>query len=539
MSTTEQNLSRRSFAKASLVGGVAAAGLMGASQAKAIDVQPLENGGESLWLPDVPETWDRETEMLVLGCGAAGACALIEGQDLGLDVLGIEKNTTITGCQCARSGGWVCACNTRLQRQEEIEDSVDLFYKDIMADGGDMADPEVVRTWAELSGETLDWLCDMDVPVIEKTYDARVVALSEAHSVARDYCTEPLGNGIGWMIGLERVINDRGIEIMYETAATKVLRNAEGRAVGARVQDKDGNTLNIKASKGVLVSCGGYGVNLDIWARYSPMMDYVRNNSDEVFIVSPSTCTGDGIVMLEDVGAWMNPSKAVLGITILTDPDWKMEKLRTEMLTFVMENSPIEVTKDAKRFYDESSFHVYMTERPYLNIPGMTSYCIFDENVRTSQEGQDYCQWVLDSAEPLGRPDLVYQADTIEELAEHFGLDPEQLVATVEEFNSHVDSQEPDEFGRTRFLAKCETAPFYGVERHVSTGTSKGGARVNAKAQVMDMNLKPIPNLYSAGEDAMFSAHGDAREHVVGGCNSYAMCFGRLAARNIAEETAW
>ena len=42
----------------------------------------------------------------------------------------------------------------------------------------------------------------------------------------------------------------------------------------------------------------------------------------------------------------------------------------------------------------------------------------------------------------------VVSADSLEELAEKIGVPAENLVATVENYNAHVESGEPDEFGR-------------------------------------------------------------------------------------------
>ena len=38
---------------------------------------------------------------------------------------------------------------------------------------------------------------------------------------------------------------------------------------------------------------------------------------------------------------------------------------------------------------------------------------------------------------------------------------------------------------------------------------------------------------------AFAQLHGDARTHIVGGPNSSAACYGRIAARGAAAETPW
>ena len=67
------------------------------------------------------------------------------------------------------------------------------------------------------------------------------------------------------------------------------------------------------------------------------------------------------------------------------------------------------------------------------------------------------------------------------------------------------------------------------------TATSKGGAKINAKGEVIDAYEQVIPGLYAAGEAAFFSIHGNGSEHIVGGCNGSAASYGRICARSIAE----
>ena len=276
-------LSRRSFvAGAAATAGVAAVAL--APAAARADEAAAQDAVPPQWVAEVPEAWDREAEVLVLGCGIAGACATVEAADLGASVITVDAAAEVTDCSCTLSGGWVCGCNTLLQEEEGIEDSVDVFVSDMRRDGGDAGDPDVIRAWAEISGETVDWLWDLGCDVVERTYDARTTAGSDAHSVARDYITNPTGNGLGWMEGLQAAIEERDVELLSSTKATKLYRAASGRVVGARVEAMDDPTAvqNIKATKAVILATGGLGVNLEEHQRYTPAMRPVCAEADKI-----------------------------------------------------------------------------------------------------------------------------------------------------------------------------------------------------------------------------------------------------------------
>lgn len=525
-------VTRRGFVGGAAVAGLGATLALQSSVAKAEEAQ-----GEYLWTATEPEGWDEECEMLIIGCGAAGACALIEANELGLKAIALEKNYDIKDCNCARSGGAVCAVNTIFQQQQGIEDNVDLFVNDVNVDGGWFGDQDVIRAWGEISGETLEWMYDMDVPFNPETYDAFAQTMSTAHSVARDYkCLENPSTGYGWMQGLEAVILDRGYDLRLNTAGSKLYRDSTGRVVGAEAMGSDGDTYNIKATKGVLVCTGGLGSNKEYRSKYSSYYKWVIENCPNVFFRGPLSCDADGTKMLESVGAKMNTVRPDVTIGPVVDQANVVGTIAPYPSYWRWDPHPLLVNYGGKRFMNECSFADLMENRTIFYQDRITAFCIFDEAIRDTVNCQNYGQWYLDHSAEIGYPEAAGSFDTLEELADFFDIDREGLLATVEDFNSRVDSQEPDEFGRTIFTSKIENPPYYGFLNGVNMSTTKGGAAINAKGQVLDYFGNPIPGLYAAGEDAMFSAHGSAEIHIVGGCNSFAFNYGRICARSIAEE---
>lgn len=536
-------ISRRNFIKgaAASTAAVAALGaLAGCSSETATEEENLSATGTDTstvppsYVAETPESWDKEADMVVLGVGIAGAPAAVEASDLGLSVIAIDSLADIKDCSCTLSGGWLCGVNTRLQAKDGIEDDIEIFIKDIRRDGGDFGDPDIIRAWAEISGETVDWLEDLGCDVVQRTFDAATSAGSNSHSVARDYMTNPTGNGLGWMEGLENAILERDIDLMTETTAEKLYRDETGRVVGCQATAADGSTMNIKANKGLLVSTGGCGGNADIWAKYAPAIRVVKENARTVLSAAPATVLGKGLEMIQAVNGYLYPTIANYGGGgIIVEEGTPANAI---LLPYVWPESLIEVNANGERFNDESNFSVYFGQRPYQDQPGMWHVVMFDNETLQSQNGQIYAQPIIDAVQANGIEGTVASADTIEELAQAFGMDPDTLKATVDEFNGYVDAGGPDQFGRENFQGKIATPPFWGIAQDIVLATSKGGAKINTKAQVLDRNDEVIPGLYAAGETAFFQIHGNGSEHVVGGCNSSAACYGRIAARSVAEE---
>lgn len=299
-------LTRRSFARASVAGAGTLAATACLANAGAAVADEAAVTAPPAYDATVPQTWDRECEVLVLGLGIAGCCALVEAYDLGADVLAVNSAASVIDCSCTRSGGWICGVGSRIQKAEGIEDSVDRFVDDIRRDGGDAGDPDIIRAWGEISGETIDWLQDLGCDVVQRTLDARTEAGSDAHSVARDYITNPVGGGLGWMMGLGDAIDERGIEVLWSTKATQLYRNAEGRVVGAHVEAMDGSSAeDIAASKGVILAVGGLGRDLNAHKNYTPSMREVVNEAAEVNFGCSENCLGNGYQMARDIDAYV------------------------------------------------------------------------------------------------------------------------------------------------------------------------------------------------------------------------------------------
>ena len=96
-------------------------------------------------------------------------------------------------------------------------------------------------------------------------------------------------------------------------------------------------------------------------------------------------------------------------------------------------------------------------------------------------------------------------------------MPPAALRATVERYNSFVDTGVDADFKKPRPLYKIAKPPFYALAIMVVWHDSYGGLRVNGKHQVIDMRGEVIPGLYAGGEAVGgFQKHGLGKGHVHG-----------------------
>ena len=113
---------------------------------------------------------------------------------------------------------------------------------------------------------------------------------------------------------------------------------------------------------------------------------------------------------------------------------------------------------------------------------------------------------------------ILYKAESLEALVEQIGCPSENLMASVEKYNSYVDAGNDPDFGKNVFGSKIETAPYYAVIEKPSVHHTMGGLTINTEAQVLNEAGEAIQGLYAGG-----NAIADI------------MVFGRIAGANAAK----
>ena len=95
-------------------------------------------------------------------------------------------------------------------------------------------------------------------------------------------------------------------------------------------------------------------------------------------------------------------------------------------------------------------------------------------------------------------------ADTIEELAEQPGIDPEGAVAEIETYNQMCATGADTQFFKDpKFMIPVLTPPFYGIKMKIAAYTCAGGVKVDENMCVLDkVDYQAIPGFYAIGGDA-------------------------------------
>ncbi|HCX63984.1 MAG TPA: hypothetical protein DHN33_02075 [Eubacteriaceae bacterium] len=148
------------------------------------------------------------------------------------------------------------------------------------------------------------------------------------------------------------------------------------------------------------------------------------------------------------------------------------------------------VNLSGERFINETSDYTIFYEE-LIKQEDQVSYMIFD--------GNTYVE-ALDKAVEKGS---AYKSDSLEDLAEQAGIDPEGLTATIENYNTMIENGEDTEFGKDLTgHAKVDTPDYYAVKVVPTILGTMSGLSTDLDTQVLDENGEAIAGLYAAGEVA-------------------------------------
>ena len=534
-------LDRRTFLKGAgitAIGAAAMGALTGCGNGFAVaeSEEPVrETAGQASatgWLGEVPEIAERDItetldyEVVVCGCKTGGLPAVISAAENGARVLGIDRVSKVSN---PRED--IGAIDSKLQLasfDEYPQFKIDKMeaMEDIVRYANGFVNYDLVKLWANESGAMLDWLTeiverdgrlrmDFEGSVGTEGQGARDKAWATGHSPNKTELGKQDKN-FNFGVSLKEYAEEKGAEFRWETELIKCEQDANGRVTGVIARDvKDRHYIRINASKGVILTTGGYGNNLEMMQARQPWNQKIR-------IAAPGkggNPTGDGIKAALWCGGEMDPLGAACTFNrACVKPDELAGDGVVGEWWWFGEQPFMKVNLNGKRFCNESGPYDYMLHSTIMQ-PGHTYCDIFDSDyaAQVKQMNEVGCcrLYPFDNGSPSNRsiddmPALfdsllekgyLQKADTPEELAEKLDIPVDNFVETFNRYNEMAENGKDEDYNKEPYrLMALKTPPYYGIRTGAWFLATLDGVRINTNMHPVRADGSEIEGLYMAGD---------------------------------------
>jgi 3-oxo-5alpha-steroid 4-dehydrogenase len=527
----------------------------------------------------VDTTWDVQADVVVIGFGAAGACAALQAAEAGCRVLVLDRFTG--GGATALSGGVVYAGGgTAQQRAAGVSDSPEAMFRYLRTEAGDVVPEQTLREFCDGSVAMLAWLEGHGVPFEgslcpDKTSyptNRHYLYYSGSEASARDVAPPaPRGHrarGRGTSGGvlyarLAAAARRAGVQVAGQTTAVRLITAGErvtgvecrslrgapwwvraahsalsrlarkpylyapklGRAMHRPIgwlERRCARPVLIGAGRGVVIAAGGFAANRAMLREHAPSARGtlpLATPGDDGAGIRLGTGAGAATTLLDRVSIWR----------FLTPPP--------ALLRGVL------VDADGKRICDESRYGAALGDaiagrggRAWLLADAATIKAARRQVRGTTLWFQRLQAWYLLRAGKVS-------AATVAGVAARAGVDPAGLAATLAAYNA-VAAGPPDgradPLGKQADLLRSQDQPPYSLIDvsirprllHPAPVLTLGGLVVDpGTGQVLRADGTAIAGLYAAGRSAVGLC---SRSYVSGLSIADCVFSGRRAGRHAA-----
>lgn len=446
-------------------------------------------------------------DVVVVGAGNAALCAALAARERGARVLVLERAAAgEAGGNSAYTAG---AMRVAYESAQDLAPLLDLterelasfefgaypedaFLADIRRLSGGRCDPELARTLAGDSLDTLRWMRSQGVG-FEPSIGQQAFEVDGRHRFWGGLAVRVRGEGKGLVGALRRACDDAGIEVRHRARALR-LRRPSGAVTG--VELADGEAVRCGS---VVLACGGFEASPEWRVRH------LGGGWRRAKVRGTRHNTGDGIAMALEAGA--APAGDWAGCHSVA---WDAEAPDVGRLDVAHEYTRnsyqfgVVVNARGERFVDEGADFRNYTYAAYgrevLAQPGGIAWQLFDDKVLE-----------LLRREYFREDATVVEAGSIPELTAL--TEAPALTETVDAFNRAVRTEVPFDptvlDGRaaagvtppkSNWANPLDTPPYRAWKVTCGITFTYGGLRIDEHARVLDTGGRPIPGLYAAGE---------------------------------------
>ena len=508
-------------------------------------------------------SFDEVVDVLVVGYGLAGGISAIEAHEAGAKVLLIEKMPFPGGISILSGGGVRCAEDAdeaftylKTSNAGTTPDDVIRVLADGMTQARGYVEGMAARAGAkvQVGGLTADEGVsggNYPFPGFRTFYNVRIEAdekINLRETYPRLRTTANSGGPYLFRV-LEANVEQRGIEVRFNTSASRLIIDGDAGVVGIIAEGKQGSR-RIGVRRGVVLACGGFEADEEMKRQYF--------QAKPVLTAATRGNTGDGIRMAQSAGAALwhmwhyhgsyayrhSDPKVPFALRVKRIPDWNPIDNTTLKVPMVW----IVVDKTGKRYMNECPPYAQDTSHRPMELfdpetqtfPRIPSFLICDEKGRTtyrlgdsrSNDPEFAYDWSNDNLKEI-ESGILTQCESIAGIAREIGAPAASLAQTIERWNALCAKGNDDDFGRPPgTMMPISQPPFIVARVWPTISNTQGGPVHNARQQIMNAFGEPVRRLYASGE--LGSSFGHL--YLSGGNIAECVVTGRIAGTNAAAE---
>ncbi|MBV8888964.1 MAG: flavocytochrome c [Alphaproteobacteria bacterium] len=462
-----------------------------------------------------PEVWDQIADVIVVGAGFAGFAAAASAARAGAAVAIFEKMPQYGG-NSVRNLGDYAAWDDGAHRRAAAglgADSAERHAAEALAAGQHYGDPELAAIMARAAPAALDWM------VAEGGLRLREALHRQGSSAYRMHLAD---SGRDYVEALRGMALRHGARLTTDARLVRIWRDPAGPVRGVRLETAEGRR-DTRARRGIVLATGGFAADVAMRRAFRPILSDAYNTTNH------PGATGEVIRLAQAIGADAL-HLAFIEVHPFADPDTGALDTATLFALRLRRHGSIVVSRTGQRIVNELAPHDAVSQAAVATGQRPT-YTVFTEAM-LAQMAEPETAAELAGALSGGR---VIRAASLDDLAGAIAIPAAGLAATARRFSGFIAAGRDADFSRplTPTMPPLTSGPCYAIPHWPAVHFTAGGLRIDARAQVIDLQGTPIPRLYAAGE-VTGGIHGMGR---VGGNSTTApIVFGRIAGAAAAAE---
>ncbi|MGL5854393.1 MAG: flavocytochrome c, partial [Cetobacterium sp.] len=364
-------------------------------------------------------------DVVIVGAGGAGLSAAISAASKGAKVVLLEKMSSIGGNTLISMGGINIPGNDA-QIEKDIQDSVELYKKDILLGGDNENSLELLDIFVNEALPTYRWLKDE----IKVSFKNELIHFG-GHTVPRaavfsgKYAIELIAKLRAKAVSL-------GVDIRTGVRSKELITDGDLRVIGvlATIEEKN---VKFMGKKGVILTTGGFSGNIELRKKYNPSLD------ERYKTTNISGITGDGHLMCEKVGADFIQMEYIQTFPISNPETGELSHVGGSRF-----DGAILVNKCGERFVEELERRDTVSEAILKQENGV-GYLVWGQEI---EKITNYVSKNKEEVERLKNSNLIVVSETLEDAAKFMGVDEEKLLSTIERYNDFVKNKKDLDFNR-------------------------------------------------------------------------------------------